>query len=1065
LLKEGLDGPALSLSRGGITGATISLAGDSGTGGSVLETLAASVGDVPRLLLRDTEVDDGGPMVRVASSAMPGPDQRPERIQLLGEIARGGMGAVLKGRDPDLGRDLAVKVLLESHRDKPELVRRFIEEAQIAGQLQHPGIVPVYELGTFPDRRPYFSMKLVKGRTLAEHLQDRASPSDELPCYLDAFQTVCQTMAYAHARGVIHRDLKPSNVMVGNFCEVQVMDWGLAKVLPRGGAVDDATAGKNHEPPKGDTVIATARSGSSADLSQAGSILGTPAYMAPEQARGETEQLDERCDVFALGSILCEVLTGGPAFLGRTTGEIQRKAALGDLADAHVRLDGCGAEPELVELAKNCLAREPEDRPRDAGVVAQRVTAHLEGVQVRLRAAEVARAAEHARLEEAQRTAEAAEARARAEHWIRKLTVALAASLLALASLGIGGYVAMQRQRARHLARTTRGVDEALAEATRLRADARAAQAGGLPLWDEALGAVRRAEELVDHGEADTHLRDRVVRANGRLTRERAEAQARAHRVEADRALLRRLEAIRGGRAAPQEPARTDAQYAGAFRAAGLDVDHAGPQAAGAWIATRSDPVELAAYLDDWTLARRRAKTPEAAWRRLVETAKAADPDPWRNALRAKLETNDAKALDALAGDAKALQTQPATSLVLLAMVLKDLTEDRDRAERVLRQAWQRDPADFWVHFELARLYANPPGVYQMSTNVVRLQQQQDAKEHLTAALAIRPRCLSAREHHAVLLLEQHRPEEALAELRYAVKIEPNDASIRSELAQVMRVQGLHEEAQRELREVQRLDPSLLPSREAPLPPGGEVVAMQAAPSRELFTPAPAAVPSLPSPRQRTAGPPVGLSMRPSVPQNPVPAIDRLVRDAAAAPRNAELQYQAALALLAAHPEGQAYRAFARATLDRLGTTTDPAAAFPVARAALLAPGVSKDSERSVLLAEMSSRQAPTEAWRLYVLGLANYRAGRYEDAVRVLGQSTEAAPHWHAVALNWPVLAMAHLRLGHEDEAKRWLDRAEQADPAAISTWWDRVELQVLRREAEAVVRDPMFPANPFAR
>ena len=193
-------------------------------------------------------------------------------------------------------------------------------------------------------------------------------------------------MAYAHARGVIHRDLKPSNVMVGSFGEVQVMDWGLAKVLPRGGVVDDAQAGKQD---RQETVIATARSGSDEpDLSHAGSVMGTPSYMAPEQARGEIDRVDERADVFALGSILCEVLTGEPAFLGRSPGEILRKAALGDTADALARLDGCGADAELVALARDCLAREPEDRPRHAGAVAERITAYLAGVQERVRAAE-----------------------------------------------------------------------------------------------------------------------------------------------------------------------------------------------------------------------------------------------------------------------------------------------------------------------------------------------------------------------------------------------------------------------------------------------------------------------------------------------------------------------------------------------------------------------------------------------------------------------------------------------------------------------------------------------------
>ena len=210
---------------------------------------------------------------------------RPARLQLFGEIARGGMGAILRGRDVDLGRELAVKVCWSRIRDHPAVVRRFIEEAQIGGQLQHPGIVPVYELGAFADRRPYFAMKLVKGQTLAAHAGranhrpfspwEKVPRADEgaderpeeparigraatltpalpagrgglsdLPRFLSIFEQVCQTMAYAHARGVIHRDLKPSNVMVGAFGEVQVMDWGLAKILPRGEAAgDDDTAG------------------------------------------------------------------------------------------------------------------------------------------------------------------------------------------------------------------------------------------------------------------------------------------------------------------------------------------------------------------------------------------------------------------------------------------------------------------------------------------------------------------------------------------------------------------------------------------------------------------------------------------------------------------------------------------------------------------------------------------------------------------------------------------------------------------------------------------------------
>ena len=294
--------------------------------------------------------------------------------EILGELGRGGMGAVFKGRDPELGRELAVKVLLERHHDDPRTVERFLEEAQVGGQLQHPGVVPVYEAGRLPDNRPYFTMKLVEGQTLAALLEERDTPARDLPRFLQIFQQICQALAYAHSKGVIHRDLKPANMMVGAFGELQVMDWGLAKVVRGRG-------------------VRTVRSETAEAKSAAGSVVGTPAYMAPEQACGDVDGLDERCDVFGLGAILCEILTGAPPYRGKDVGELLRKAARADLTDAFERLDASGADADLVKVAKACLAAESAARPRDAGAAAAAMTAYLAGVQERLRKAELAEAA------------------------------------------------------------------------------------------------------------------------------------------------------------------------------------------------------------------------------------------------------------------------------------------------------------------------------------------------------------------------------------------------------------------------------------------------------------------------------------------------------------------------------------------------------------------------------------------------------------------------------------------------------------------------------------------------
>src|SRR5262249_52967225 len=207
------------------------------------------------------------------------PPASPPGYELIGEIGRGGMGVVFRARDAALDRDVAVKLLSERYPPDSPHAQRFLSEARITGQLQHPGIPAVHQVGALADGRPFLAMKLIKGSTLEAILKHRTDPSADHGRMLAIFEAVCQAVGYAHAHRVIHRDLKPANVMVGAFGEVQVMDWGLAKVLSEETpATTDARAAEQTR--AWTQVSPTPEVGAH---TQAGSLVGTPAFIAPEQ--------------------------------------------------------------------------------------------------------------------------------------------------------------------------------------------------------------------------------------------------------------------------------------------------------------------------------------------------------------------------------------------------------------------------------------------------------------------------------------------------------------------------------------------------------------------------------------------------------------------------------------------------------------------------------------------------------------------------------------------------------------------------------------------------------------
>jgi len=321
-------------------------------------------------------LDTEPPSMEGGSASPPGP--LPERYALEGALGAGGMGSVLLVRDRLLGRAVAFKRLHAALSGRADLLQRFVEEAQVTAQLEHPGILPLYDLGQLADGQWYYTTPIVRGHTLAEVIR-RAHDSGPLdpPALrhlVGLFHRACEAVAYAHAQGVLHRDIKPLNIMVGDHGAVTVLDWGLAKLLHSPSTVGTDQKSVSVEHPRTGTMA-----------TWEGQVAGTPAYMAPEQARGEIDRLDTRSDVYALGAVLLELL-GGPA-------PFQAGAPEDDLSA--IRSRGC---PEtLLAICSRALALEMADRFPDAGAMALAVGDWLEGVQRRQRALAVvdeARAAE-----------------------------------------------------------------------------------------------------------------------------------------------------------------------------------------------------------------------------------------------------------------------------------------------------------------------------------------------------------------------------------------------------------------------------------------------------------------------------------------------------------------------------------------------------------------------------------------------------------------------------------------------------------------------------------------------
>jgi serine/threonine protein kinase/Flp pilus assembly protein TadD len=994
-----------------------------------------------------------------------------DKYKLIEPIGEGGMGTVWMAQQTEPVKRLVAVKLIKAGMDSRQVIARFEAERQALALMDHPNIARVLDGGTTEGGRPYFVMDLVKGVPITRYCDEHhLTPRQRL----ELFIPVCQAVQHAHQKGIIHRDLKPSNVLVALYdgkAVPKVIDFGVAKAA--GQALTDKTL-----------------------VTGFGAIVGTLEYMSPEQAELNNADIDTRSDIYSLGALLYELLTGSTPFDRK---ELERGGMLEML---RVIREQEPTKPS-TKLSKLSSHHAPRDEP---GHVTHSVTATLASIAAN-RGTEPAKLTKLVRGEldwivmkalEKDRTRryETASAFAadverylhdepvlacppsawyRFRKFARRNKRALGTALVgALAVLVVAWTVGwMARDKAMRAAKTDQEVHQILLKAEELRAEAK---------WSEARAAIRSAQALL----AGAGAQD--------------EQQRRADELLRDLTMSESVEGIRLDRAAVTNErfdlAQADLAYARVFREYGIDVQSLPIEEAAARIKGRGIRTELVAALDDWALVRRRTR--QSNWKHLVAVARAADSNERRNQLREALETADPESLKKLAASAS-ITSLPAPTLLLLADALT-ATGAGNAGLALLRQGQQHYPGDFWINHTLARcLYdrrrwdeairfytgaiavrPESPGAHvNLGSALHGKRDLQGARAAFSRAAALNPNFAGPHYCLGLVLKDMGQVDEAIAEWRAAIRLRPELVWAHNNVGKVCKDAGRIDEAIAAYRETIRVWRQLLAKdstnaetrcelggaldtlavlllgrgqpRDA-LPLLEEAIVHQRAalkinhqhPTYRRYlsnhywhlTQVLLRIGDHPGAAKAALEPP---RLFPDDWQEAFGAVERLVRCTWLAQEDIKLPEAQRKALERTYAER--VRELVRETVLR--GRDNPKAQDSLAWFLANCPEF-RDPPQAVQLARRAVQLAPEQGQYWSTLGVAHYRAGEWKAARAALEKSVHLRKSGEGS--DFFFLAMAHWRMDDKEEARKWYDRAvewmENKQPA-------NGELRLFRQEA----------------